>query len=80
MTGSKLYPDAVCFAGAVEAASRDRGSWSAGERAALGRIVGQGVEPVVRMRRRWFFLAGRYTFVVERPRGGGYAVTRVPSS
>ena len=47
---------------------------------ALKRIGEQGIGPVIKMRRRWFFVAGAYTFVVERPRGGGFSVARVPSS
>ena len=78
MMTSKLYPDARNFAGAVEAASADRAQWSAGERAALKRIGGQGVVPVIKMKRRCFFVTGAYTFVVERARGGGYSVARVP--
>ena len=35
---------------------------------------------MIRMRRRWFFVTGAFTFVVERPRGGGFTVARVPSS
>ena len=77
---SKLYPDARCFAGAVEAASADRAAWAAGERAALKWIRGQRVAPVIRMKRRCFYVVGRFTFVVERARGGGFTVARVPSS
>ena len=80
MMTSKLYPDARDFAGAVEAASADRGAWSAGERAALKRIGGQGVAPVIAMKRRCFYVVGAFTFVVERARGGGFTVARVPSS
>jgi hypothetical protein len=80
MMRSKLYPDAEGFADAVAAASRDRAAWSAGERAALGRIVDLRIAPLIRMRRRLFFVTGAFTFVVERPRGGGYSVSRVPSS
>ena len=71
MMRSKLYPDAEGFADAVAAASRDRAAWSAGERAALGRIVDLRIAPLIRMRRRRFFVTGAFTFVVERSRGGG---------
>jgi hypothetical protein len=54
--------------------------WSAGERAALGRIVDLRIAPLIRMRRRWFFVTGAFAFVMERPRGGGYSVSRVPSN
>jgi hypothetical protein len=50
------------------------------ERAALTRIVDQGIDPVIRMRRRWFFATGAHTIVVERSRGGGFTVGHVPSS
>ena len=55
---SKLYFDARCFGGVVEYASRDRAAWSAGERAALNQIGGQGIAPVIRMKRRWFYTTG----------------------
>jgi hypothetical protein len=77
---NKTYPDAGSFLGAIEAAARDRAAWTPGERAALRRIGGEGAAPLIRTRRRWFFAAGAYTFVVERPRGGGFTVARVPSS
>jgi hypothetical protein len=77
---SKIYPDARCFVTAIEAAARDRAAWPAGDRAALRHIVDLGIAPVIRMRRRWFFVTGRHTFVVERTRGGGFTVARVPSS
>jgi hypothetical protein len=80
MMTSKLYHDAVCFMGAVDAASRDRSGWSAGERAALKRIGTGQIASVIRMRRRCFFVVGEHTFVVERTRGGGFTVTRVPST
>jgi hypothetical protein len=80
MMRGKLYPDAGGFMDAVAAAARDRSGWSAGERAALGRIAERGAAPLIRMRRRWFFVCGEFTFVVERARGGGFAVARVPSS
>ena len=80
MMRSKLYPDAGCFADAVAAASRDRAAWSVGERAALKGIAGRSAAPLIRTRRRWFFVTGEFTFVVERPRGGGFSVARVPSS
>lgn len=76
---SKLYPDVRSFAGAVEAASADRAAWSRPERAALKRIGEQRIAPVLAMKRRCFFVTGGYTFVVERARGGGYGVARVPS-
>jgi hypothetical protein len=79
MTPGNLDPDAEGFADAV-AAARDRAGWSAGERAALGRIAARQVAPLIRMRGRWFFVRGEFTFVVERARGGGFAVSRVPSS
>ena len=79
MMRSKLYPNAGSFVEAV-AAARDRASWSAGERAAPGRIAARQVAPLIRMRGRWFFVRGEFTFVVERARGGGFAVSRVPSS
>jgi hypothetical protein len=72
-----LDPDAPVFADAA-AAARDRSAWSAGERAALRRVVARYVAPLIRTR-RWFVAAGEFTFVVERARGGGYAVARVPS-
>ena len=80
MMRSKLYPDAGCYADAVAAASQDRAAWSAGERAALKRIVDLRIAPLIRMRRRRFYVAGEFTFVVERPRGGGFTVARVPSN
>ena len=80
MMRSKLFPDAGCYADAVTAASQDRAAWSAGERAALGRIVDLRIAPLIRMRRRLFFVTGAFTFVVERQRGGGYSVSRIPSS
>jgi hypothetical protein len=75
----KLYADAGCYADALALAARDRSAWSAAERAALGRLAGGGAAPLIAMRRRWFFAGGRYTFVVERAAGGGYAVARVPA-
>ena len=80
MMRSKLYPDAGCFADAVAAASRDRAAWSLSERAALNRITVRCAAPLIRTRRRWFFVTGKFTFVVERPGGGGFTVARVPSS
>ena len=80
MMRSKLYPEAGGFVDAVAAAARDRAGWSAGEGAALRRIAARGAAPLIRMRRRWFFVCGEFTFVVERARGGGYAVARVPSN
>jgi hypothetical protein len=77
---SKLYLDARCFTDAIEAAARDRTSWPAKDRAALGRIVDHGIAPVIRMRRRWFCPTEFYTFVVERPRGGGFTVVRLPTN
>jgi hypothetical protein len=79
MMRSKLYPDAGGFVDAVAAAARDRTSWSAGERAALGRIAARRAAPLIRMRRRWFFAAGEFMFIVERRRGEGFTLTRVPS-
>ena len=79
MMTSKFYPDARCFAGAIETASADREAWSKTERAALNRIGGRGVSPVIEMKRRCFYVVGSITFVVERTRGGGFTVARVPS-
>ena len=76
---SKLYPDARCFMSAIETASVDRAAWSRDERAALKGLAERGAEPLIRMRRRCFYVSGAITFVVERPRGGGYSVARVPS-
>ena len=45
---SKLYPDALCLAGAIEYSSCDRAAWSAGERPALRRIGEQDIAPVLR--------------------------------
>jgi hypothetical protein len=80
MMRSKLYPDAGCVADAVAAASRDRAAWTVSERAALRGIAGRCPTPLISMRRRWFFVTGKFVFVVERPRGGGFSVARVPSS
>ena len=80
MMRSKLYPDAAGFTDAVAAASRDWTTWSLSERAALNRIAGRSAAPLIRTRRRWFFVTGKFTFVVERRRGGGFSVARVPSS
>jgi hypothetical protein len=63
MMRSKVYPDAGGFADAVAAAAGDRAGWSADERAALGRIAARRTDPLIRMRRRWFFAAGEFTFV-----------------
>ena len=80
MMRSKLYPEAGGFLDAVAVAARDSAGWSAGERAAPGRIAARQVAPLIRMRGRWFFVRGEFTFVVERARGGGYAVARLPST
>jgi hypothetical protein len=80
MMPSKLYPDAACFEDAVSAASRDRATWSPAERAALRLIAVRREAPLIRMRRRCFFVTSQFTFVVGRPRGGGFMVARVPSS
>ena len=58
MMRSKLYPDADGFPDAVAAASRDRAAWSAGERTALKGIAGRCMDPLIRTRRRWFFVTG----------------------
>lgn len=80
MMSSKTNPDAVGYAGAVEAASLDRAAWSAAERGALKRIGGQGIAPVITMMQRCFFAKVVYSFVDKRPRGGRVAVARVPSN
>jgi hypothetical protein len=80
ITGSRLGPDAVCFAGAVEVALRDRAGWTACERAALKRITSQGIAPVIRARMRWFYAAGAHTFVVERTRDAGFTIARVSTN
>jgi hypothetical protein len=73
----RIYPEAGCYGDALAHASRDRTAWSAAERAALGRLSGAGAAPLIAMRRRKFFADGRYTFVVERAAGRGFAVARV---
>ena len=77
----KLYPDARCFAVAARIRlPRPGGMVRVGERVALKRIGGQGVAPVIKMKRRCFYVVGAFTFVVERTRGGGFTVAWVPSS
>jgi hypothetical protein len=73
-----IPPDGPGFADAV-AAARDRSAWPAGERAAPVQVAARGAAPPIRMRRWWFLVAGEYTLVVERARGGGFDVARVPS-
>jgi hypothetical protein len=80
MMPSKLYPDAGCFEDAVAAAANDRAAWASLERAALKGLAARREPPLIGMRRRWFFVASEFTFVVERSRGGGFRVARVPSN
>ena len=75
---SKLYRGVQSDAAAFAAAAMDR-TWTAAERAALRSLADRDTVPVIRGRRRSFYLAGRYVFVIERGRPG-FTVTRVPSS